>query len=82
MTTTRRSIEFGPAAYAAPAEIREDAREQLQELADSLSGIPAESAFWNSMQVSRLCLVVRAWSFLYSFEGQTLRVNDVRGRAW
>jgi hypothetical protein len=81
MTTTRRSIEFGPAAYAAPA-IREDARAQLQELADSLSGIPANSAFWDSMQVSRLCLVVRTWSFLYSFEGQTIHVNDVRGRAW
>jgi hypothetical protein len=81
MTPTRRTIEFAPAAYSAPPSVREEARARLQELADDLAAIPAESVFWESMRVSRLCLVVRAWSFLYSFEEVTVRVNDVRGKS-
>ena len=74
---TRRVIQFALSAESAPAEVREEARARLQELADGLSQIPDESPFWDSMRVSRLCLEVRGWSFLYSFEGETLRVTGV-----
>lgn len=74
----RRSVEFARATQAAPPEVREEARAILQDLSDSLTAIPDDSVFWQSICESRLCLEVRGWSFYYGFEHDTLRVDEVR----
>jgi hypothetical protein len=77
---TRRIIEFAPVALVAPSEIYEEARARFAEIAVGLEGIPQVSVFWESVRVSRLCLVVRSWSFYYTIDGLTLRVTEVRGK--
>ena len=71
-------VVFAEAACVAPADVVEEARSILEDLLGSLALIPSDSVFWDSMRASRLCLVVRGWSFLYGFEGETLRVTEVR----
>ena len=71
-------VVFTEAACAAPQDVCEEARAILEDLLGSLSLIPGDSVFWDSMRASRLCLVVRGWSFLYGFQGETLRVSEVR----
>jgi hypothetical protein len=73
-----RVIMVQPALRAAPKAVREEARERFEEIAEGLQGIPVDSAFWASVRVSRLCLVVRGWSFYYTLEDETLRVTEVR----
>jgi hypothetical protein len=73
-----RVIMVHPALRAAPKAVREEARERFEEIAEGLQGIPVDSAFWASVKVSRLCLVVRGWSFYYTLEDETLRVTEVR----
>jgi hypothetical protein len=65
---------------AAPKPVCAEARIRFEEIAQGLQGIPQDSPFWASVRVSRLCLVVRGWSFYYSLEGETLRVTEVRGK--
>ena len=77
---TRRIIEFAPSALVAPSEIYEEARSRFEEIVEGLEGIPTVSVFWDSVRVSRLCLVVRGWSFFYTIDGLTLRVTDVRAK--
>jgi len=67
-----------PALAAAPPAVREEARRRFEEIAETLGGIPAESAFWASTRVSRLCLVVEGWSFFYTLDDETLRVTELR----
>ena len=67
-----------PALEAAPQAIRDEAHSCFEQLAEGLGGIPAESAFWDSVRVSRLCLVIRGWSFIYELDDETLRVTGVR----
>ena len=62
----------------APKAICAEARLRFEEIVVALQGIPPESPFWASVQVSRLCLVVRGWSFFYGVDGETLRVMEVR----
>ena len=71
-------VVFAEAARIAPDDVLEEARSILEDLLASLSLIPSDSVFWASMRASRLCLVVRGWSFLYGFQGETLRVTEVR----
>jgi hypothetical protein len=71
-------IMVHPALAAAPQAVREEARRRFEEIAEGLSGIPAESPFWASTRVSRLCLVVEGWSFLYTLDDETLRVTELR----
>ena len=73
-----RVIMVHPALRAAPKAVRKEARERFEEIAEGLQGIPPDSAFWASVRVSRLCLVVRGWSFFYTLEDETLRVTEVR----
>jgi hypothetical protein len=73
-----RVIMVQPALRGAPKEVREEARERFEEIAEGLHGIPSDSVFWESVRVSRLCLVVRGWSFYYTLEDETLRVIAVR----
>ena len=75
-----RVIMVDPALRAAPKAVREEARERFEEIAEGLQGIPADSVFWESVRVSRLCLVVHGWSFYYSLEEETLRVTEVRAK--
>jgi hypothetical protein len=75
---TRRNTEFAPVALVAPSDIYEEARARFEEIAEGLEGIPPISVFWDSVRVSRLCLVVRGWSFFYTIDGLTLRVTEVR----
>jgi hypothetical protein len=78
---TRWVIEFSEAARAAaPADGLREAERRLQQLADSLSWISPESPFWESLAVSRLCLVVGGWSFYYSFDGEVLTVSEALGK--
>jgi hypothetical protein len=77
---TRRIIEFAPVALVAPSEIYEEARARFEEIAEGLEGIPPVSVFWESVRVSRLCLVVRGWSFYYTIDGLTLRVIEVHSK--
>ena len=67
-----------PALKAAPKAIRDEAQLRFEEIAAGLQGISADSAFWSSVSVSRLCLVVRGWSFYYTLDDETLRVIEVR----
>ncbi|MGZ7042769.1 MAG: hypothetical protein ACXVH7_13335 [Thermoanaerobaculia bacterium] len=75
---THRVVMIDPALSRAPSKIREEARLRFQEIAEGLEGIPSDNAFWVSAKVSRLCLVVRGWSFSYTIDEDTLRVIDVR----
>jgi hypothetical protein len=78
---TRWVIEFSErAARALPADVRREAEKRLRRLADSLTGIPAQSPFWESLAVSRLCLVVEGWSLFYSFDGKVLTVGEALGK--
>jgi hypothetical protein len=69
-----------PALRAAPKAIRDEAQLRFEEIAVGLQGIPADSVFWSSVSVSRLCLVVRGWSFYYTLDDETLRVTEVLGK--
>jgi hypothetical protein len=75
-----RHIEFAPAASAAPEKIRIEARKRFEEIAEGLEGISETSPFWESVRISRLCLVVRGWSFFYTVQGSTLLVVEVRAK--
>jgi hypothetical protein len=77
-TLARRVIMQQPALDAAPEDVRTEARSRFDEIAAGLGGIPADSPFWASAQVSRLCLDVRGWSFFYTLDDRTLRVTEVR----
>ena len=61
-----------------PVYVRQEARLRLEEIAEGLEGIPPSSAFWASVRVSRLCVVVCGWSFFYTCDGDTIRVTEVR----
>jgi len=61
----------------APKPVCEEARLRFVEIVEGLEGIPPDSAFWASVQVSRLCLVVHGWSFFYMLGDETLRVTEV-----
>lgn len=63
---------------AAPPYVRAEARLRFEEIADGVKDIPESSAFWQSVAVSQLYLVVHGWSFFYTFEGDKLRVTEVR----
>jgi hypothetical protein len=71
-------IMVDPALAPAPEAVRKEARLRFGEIAEGLAGIPADSPFWASVQVSRLCLVVSGWSFFYTLDEETLRVTEVR----
>jgi hypothetical protein len=75
---THRVIMVEPALRSAPKKVREEAQLRFLEIAEGLDGIPSDNVFWLSAKASRLCLVVRGWSFLYTLDGDTLRVTDVR----
>jgi hypothetical protein len=77
---SHRVIMVDPALVAAPAGVREKARQRFGEIAEGLGGIAADSPFWSSVRVSRLCLVVDGWSFFYTLDDETLRVTEVRGK--
>jgi hypothetical protein len=75
---TRHLIDFKVAAVrAAPADVREEARACFEEIAEGLAGIPQNHVFWDSVRGTRLCLVVRGWSFFYSVHRETLRIVEV-----
>lgn len=67
-----------PALHDAPEAVLNEACSRFQEMAAGLARIPPESIFWASARVSRLCLVVRGWTFMYELDGETLRVTEVR----
>jgi len=69
-----------PRLEAAPKAVRDEARLRFDEIAQGLDGIPTDSVFWASVRVSRLCLVVRGWSFFYTLDDETLRVTEVRAK--
>jgi hypothetical protein len=75
-----RVIMVEPVLVAAPEYVRREARLRFEEIAEGVEGIPMDSAFWASVRVSRLCLVVRGWSFFYTLDNETLRVTEVRGK--
>ena len=77
---THRVIMTEDVVESTPVYVRQEARLRFEEIVEGLKGIPGESAFWASVRVSRLCLVVRGWSFFYTIDGETLRVMEVRGR--
>ena len=59
-----------------PEYVRAQARIRFEQIAEIVKDIPDDHAFWDSMEVSRLCLVVHGWSFLYAFGDGTLRVTE------
>jgi len=77
---THRVIMTEDVVESTPVYIRQEARLRFEEIAEGLKGIPDASAFWASVRVSRLCLVVRGWSFFYTLDGETLRVTEVRAK--
>jgi hypothetical protein len=75
---THHLIDFRAAVGAVPADVGEEARGCFEEIANGLTGIPEDHAFWGSVRDTRLCLLVRGWSFFYSLDGETLRITEVR----
>ena len=75
---SHRVVMIHPSVAAVPETVRDEARRRFAEIAEGVGGIPAESAFWHSVRVSRLCLVVGGWSFFYTLDDRTLRVTEVR----
>jgi hypothetical protein len=76
-----RVVMVLPALAAAPLEVRDEAELRFEEIAGALDEIRPDNAFWASMRVSRLCLVVRGWSFFYELDDEDLRVIAAyRGR--
>jgi len=71
-----------PALIGAPADVRDEACSRFEQIVEGLAGIPADNVFWASVRVSRLCLVVRGWSFFYELDDGTLRVTGVRRGPW
>jgi len=67
-----------PVLEAAPEYTKQEARLRFEEIAEGLEGIPTESAFWASVRVSRLCMIIHGWSFFYTLDAETLRVTEVR----
>jgi hypothetical protein len=72
-----RVVIAEPVLQRAPKYVLEEARIRFEELAESVNGIPEDSAFWASVRVSRLCLVVHGWSFFYTLENGILGVSEV-----
>jgi hypothetical protein len=62
----------------APEYVKQEARLRFEEIAEGVGNIAPDSAFWASVRVSRLCLVVGDWSFYYILEDKTLRVTEAR----
>src|SRR5205823_14332582 len=58
-----RVVMLEPVMEATPVYIRQEARLRFEEIAEGVENIPQDSAFWESVRVSRLCLVVRGWAF-------------------
>ena len=75
---THRVIMDRRVLEAAPEYVKQEARLRFEEIAEGVGGIAADSAFWRSVRVSRLCLVVGDWSFFYVLDDETLRVTEVR----
>ena len=63
---------------AAPEYVKQEARLRFEEIAEGVGSIAPDSAFWRSVRVSRLCLVVGDWSFYYVLDDETLRVTEAR----
>jgi hypothetical protein len=61
----------------APKAVCAEARSRLEEIAVALQGLPIDSPFWASVDVSQLCLIVRGWRFFYAVDAETLRVTEV-----
>ena len=76
----RRVVMDDHVVEATPVYVRQEARLRLEEISEGMEGIPPDSAFWASIRVSRLCVVVRGWSLFYTCDGEKLRVTEVRGR--
>jgi len=74
----RRVIIDDQVVEATPVYVRQEARLRLEEISEGMEGIPPDSAFWASIRVSRLCVVVRGWSFFYTCDAERLRVTEVR----
>ena len=73
----RHLVDLTVAVRAAPADVREEARACFEEIVDGLAGIPQGHTFWDSVRGTRLCLMVRGWSFFYRVDGETVRIVDV-----
>jgi hypothetical protein len=69
-----------PALDAVPVDVAEEARARFDEIAAGVEGIADDNPFWASASVSRLCLMVRGWSFFYTLDAGTLRVTEVRSK--
>jgi hypothetical protein len=75
---TRRVIMEPSVLEGAPIGIHAEAHARFDEIAAGVESIPDDSPFWASADVSRLCLMVRGWSFFYTLDARTLRVVEVR----
>ena len=75
---TRRVVMSKPVLEAAPEYTKQEARLRFEEIAEGVRSIAPDSAFWQSVRVSRLCLAVGDWSFYYVLDDETLRVTEVR----
>ena len=75
---THRVIMDRRVLEAAPEYVKQEARLRFEEIAEGVRSIAPDSAFWRSVRVSRLCLVVGDWSFFYVLDDETLRVTEVR----
>jgi hypothetical protein len=64
----------------APKAVCAEARSRFEEIAVALQGLPTDSPFWASVDVSHLCLIVRGWCFFYAVEAEILRVTEVRAK--
>ena len=63
---------------AAPEYVKQEARLRFEEIAEGVGNIAPDSAFRQSVRVSRLCLAVGDLSFYYVLDDETLRVTEAR----
>ena len=75
-----RRVVMPTVLMKAPDGVCAEARLRFEEITLALEEIPSESPLWASVRVSRLCLVVRGWCFLYEIETETLRVTGVHAK--
>jgi hypothetical protein len=79
MAVRQHRVVIDPSALQqAPEEVLHEASSRFKEMAAGLARIPPESVFWASARVSRLCLIVQGWAFMYELDAETLRVTEVR----
>ncbi|MFL5249710.1 MAG: hypothetical protein ACJ79V_17965 [Myxococcales bacterium] len=73
-----QTVQFPPDAGAIDDAVRRDIVRVLERIADSVSCIPPEDAFWESMGVSLLQVDVSGFRVGYRLERDAVRIIELQ----